>query len=86
MEHHGHLIIKIAWNGQKPLINFNTTMKKEEAEDYLHQKVERGTTVSPVLPEGIKNYLIDIDGTICEDIPNEEPERMATAKALSRRT
>ncbi|MFM8241193.1 MAG: phosphoheptose isomerase, partial [Crocinitomicaceae bacterium] len=26
------------------------------------------------------NYLIDIDGTICDDIPNEEPERMATAK------
>jgi hypothetical protein len=24
--------------------------------------------------------LIDIDGTICDDIPNEEPERMATAK------
>lgn len=34
--------------------------------------------VSPVLPEGIKNYLIDIDGTITDDIPNEEPERMAT--------
>ncbi|MEZ4737910.1 MAG: hypothetical protein R2818_00760 [Flavobacteriales bacterium] len=26
-----------------------------------------------------KNYLIDIDGTICEDIPNEEPERMVDA-------
>ena len=23
--------------------------------------------------------MIDIDGTICDDIPNEEPERMATA-------
>ena len=33
-----------------------------------------------MLPEDIKNYLIDIDGTICDDIPNEEPERMATAK------
>jgi len=32
------------------------------------------------LPEGVKNYLIDIDGTICEDIPNEEWERMADAK------
>lgn len=36
--------------------------------------------VSPVLPEGKINYLIDIDGTICDDIPNEEPERMVTAK------
>ena len=23
---------------------------------------------------------MDIDGTICDDIPNEEPDRMATAK------
>ena len=27
-----------------------------------------------------KNYLIDIDGTICDDIPNETPELFATAK------
>ena len=54
-------------------------MEREEAESYLHKKVESGEVVSPVLPEGIKNYLIDIDGTICDDIPNEEPERMATA-------
>tara|TARA_Y100000994_G_scaffold235483_1_gene225181 strand:- start:454 stop:876 length:423 start_codon:yes stop_codon:yes gene_type:complete len=38
-----------------------------------------GKTISPVLPKEIKNYLIDIDGTICDDIPNEEPERMLTA-------
>lgn len=45
----------------------------------LEEKVENGVHVSPVLPESVKNYLIDIDGTICDDIPNEEPERMATA-------
>lgn len=39
-----------------------------------------GKPISPILPEGVKNYLVDIDGTICEDIPNEEPERMATAE------
>lgn len=39
-----------------------------------------GNKVSPVLPEGSKNYLIDIDGTVGEDIPNEQPERMATAE------
>jgi uncharacterized HAD superfamily protein len=55
-------------------------MHKEEAESYLHKKVENGEEISPVLPEGIKNYLIDIDGTICDDIPNEEPERMVTAE------
>ncbi|MCZ6595887.1 MAG: phosphoheptose isomerase [Bacteroidetes bacterium] len=54
-------------------------MKKEEVEKILHEKVEQGEKVSPVLPEGITNYLIDIDGTVCEDIPNEEPERMETA-------
>ena len=54
-------------------------MKKKEVEKYLHKKVEDGETVSPVLPEGVKNYLIDIDGTIRDDVPNEEPERMGTA-------
>lgn len=39
-----------------------------------------GKKISPTLPENVKNYLIDIDGTICDDIPNEEPERMLTAK------
>lgn len=39
-----------------------------------------GKNISPVLPDEVKNYLIDIDGTICDDIPNEEPERMATAE------
>ena len=38
-----------------------------------------GSKISPVLPKEVKNHLIDIDGTICDDIPNEEPERMATA-------
>lgn len=32
--------------------------------------------LSPMLKGDIKNYLIDIDGTITDDIPNEEPERM----------
>jgi hypothetical protein len=53
-------------------------MKKEEVEKLLHDKVEGGEHVSPVLPKNVKNYLIDIDGTITDDIPNEEPERMAT--------
>jgi len=39
---------------------------------------EKGEKISPQLPDGVKNFLIDIDGTICDDIPNEEPERMAT--------
>jgi uncharacterized HAD superfamily protein len=39
-----------------------------------------GKSVSPILPDETKNFLIDIDGTICDDVPNEEPERMSTAK------
>ena len=39
---------------------------------------KKGETISPQLAENVKNYLIDIDGTICDDIPNEEPERMGT--------
>lgn len=54
-------------------------MEEKKIKELLHEKVEDGKKVSPVLPEHIKNYLIDIDGTICDDIPNEEPERMLTA-------
>jgi len=39
---------------------------------------ENGELISPILPSTIKNYLIDIDGTVTEDVPNEEPERMVT--------
>lgn len=55
-------------------------MKKDDVEKILKTKVEKGKKISPILPDGVKNYLIDIDGTICDDIPNEEPERMLTAK------
>lgn len=43
-------------------------------------KGDDGKLLSPVLPEEVRNFLIDIDGTVCEDIPNEEPERMVTAE------
>ena len=36
-----------------------------------------GQLISPQLNKGVKNYLIDIDGTITDDVPNEEPERMS---------
>ena len=41
-----------------------------------HAFNEKGEALSPLLPEHVKNFLIDIDGTVCDDIPNEEPERM----------
>ena len=49
----------------------------------LINKTIKGKDISPILPQEIKNYLIDIDGTICDDIPNEEPQRMATAKVYT---
>lgn len=55
-------------------------MKKEEVDKLLQQKIDQGEQVSPILPEGVKNYLIDIDGTITEDVPNEQPERMETCE------
>ncbi|MEM9991872.1 MAG: phosphoheptose isomerase [Bacteroidota bacterium] len=50
----------------------NKDLQLKEAYD------EKGRLISPVLPEGVKNYLIDIDGTVCDDVPNEEVERMGT--------
>lgn len=40
--------------------------------------VQLETNTSPVLANEKKNYLIDIDGTITDDIPNEQPERMSS--------
>ncbi|NJC27345.1 LNS2 domain-containing protein [Neolewinella antarctica] len=54
-------------------------MKTDTSEKDLETTFnEKGELISPVLAEGVKNFLIDIDGTICDDIPNEEPERMGT--------
>jgi len=55
-------------------------MSQHPSEGNLKEVMVDGQKLSPILPSDIKNYLIDIDGTICDDIPNEEPERMATAK------
>ena len=48
--------------------------------DLKKLKGEDGKAISPMLPEDVKNYLIDIDGTITDDVPNEEPERMGTCE------
>jgi len=48
--------------------------------DLINKTDNSNKLVSPVLPDGIKNYLIDIDGTITEDVPNEESERMLTVE------
>lgn len=50
----------------------NHELKSIEGED--------GKSLSPILPDEVKNYLIDIDGTITDDVPNEEPERMSTCE------
>jgi len=39
-----------------------------------------GNEISPQLDDAVKNYLIDIDGTVTDDVPNEEPERMVTCQ------
>jgi hypothetical protein len=47
----------------------------------LHEiKDENGNRLSPKLDENTKNFLIDIDGTVCNDVPNEEPWRMETCE------
>jgi uncharacterized HAD superfamily protein len=48
-------------------------------EQKLNEIEKDGKKLSPILPANVKNYMIDIDGTICDDIPNEEPHRMIDA-------
>lgn len=62
-----------------PLRKINTISRMSENENPLQEAFnEKGERMSPVLPQNVRNFLIDIDGTICDDVPNEEPERMAT--------
>ena len=56
----------------------NNTKIMENNKDLNKAFNEQGEAISPILPDEVKNFLIDIDGTICDDIPNEEPERMGT--------
>jgi hypothetical protein len=51
-------------------------MQQSDDSRLQHAFNEKGEALSPLLPENVKNFLIDIDGTVCDDIPNEEPERM----------
>ena len=53
--------------------NTNKTKLDKNLKDLIG---EDGKKLSPILPDNVKNYLIDIDGTITDDVPNEEPERM----------
>lgn len=55
-------------------------MEIQQVNKKLVETVTNGHLISPILPKQIKNYLIDIVETIFRDIPNEEPERMLTAK------
>ena len=55
-------------------------MSKEQEHDLKESFDEKGEHISPQLSDETKNYIIDIDGTITDDVPNEEPERMATCK------
>ena len=66
---HGNFLQLIDLIGLKKINNMYKKVNKDKF----------GNDISPVLDNNIKNYLIDIDGTICDDIPNEQPERMITA-------
>lgn len=56
-------------------------MSEQNQDDkLLKETLEGDKHISPMLPKNVKNYLIDIDGTITDDVPNEEPERMGTCE------
>jgi hypothetical protein len=55
-------------------------MKSRDNKELKELKGADGELLSPMLAQEVKNYLIDIDGTITDDIPNEEPERMVGCK------
>jgi len=58
-------------------------VNKEQSKNHLQTYIgQDGKTKSPKLLQGLKNFIIDIDGVVSEDIPNEESERMINAKEI----
>ena len=59
-------------------------VNKEQSKNHLQTYIgQDGKTKSPKLLQGLKNFIIDIDGVVSEDIPNEESERMINAKEIT---
>ncbi|MEP7195205.1 MAG: phosphoheptose isomerase [Saprospiraceae bacterium] len=52
----------------------------QDVEKFMQEQVISNEKNSPFLPEGVQNFLIDIDGTICDDVPNEDPARMQSVE------
>lgn len=67
----------------EPWVTTGKAQPDPHMEDHLHEAFQDGKRISPVLPADRKNFLIDIDGTIGEDIPNEEPWRMVDAAVFA---
>ncbi len=76
------IILKKCENASPPTTSSTFVAKRHQAMNFSQPTDlqdtfnEKGERISPVLPSSVKNFLIDIDGTICDDVPNEEPERM----------
>lgn len=65
--------------GNDPFSGNPIAMNSHDENAHLKAATDaEGRAASPQLPDEIKNFLIDIDGTITEDVPNEQPQRMAT--------
>lgn len=59
--------------------NNTNSMKAQNCTDIL---VSQDKNKSPRLKGGFENIIIGIDGVVCEDIPNEQPERMPKARGI----
>ena len=58
-------------------------MQSKKYPKHLKKSLRKdGKEGSPKLPVGLENLIIDIDGVVCEDIPNEQSEKMITAAEI----
>lgn len=65
----------------KEIISELTSIEKGSNLDKSLERIRSITNI--IINDNSKfNYIVDIDGTICEDIPNEEFERFPLAKVI----
>jgi hypothetical protein len=62
---------------------FTNNVKIKQMDSFFEFNIGKdGKNRSPRLPLHLRNFIIDIDGVLCEDVPNEETERMKIAREI----
>ena len=84
-KHYSRSAVEVYINNDKTVVTQIKCLQGDNCRKYdftFDEYIEGGEVGYKIVKKMMTktNYIIDIDGTICDDIPNEQPELMPTAK------